>query len=757
MLGRSFLPEEEQRGGERVVVLSHSLWRNRFAGDSNIIGKTIVLDNFGRHSYQIVGIMPPGFNYPGASVWIASGCMHQNYAYRGSKSIHVIGRLKPGVTMEGAQAELSAIQKRIAEANPRLTRMGTEVKLLSFHEALTGNARSSLWILFGAVVLVLLIACANVANLLLARALARRKEMAIRAAVGAGRSRIVRQLLIESLALALTGGACGILLALWGTQLVIHFNAGSIPRVQEIGIDWPVLGFAVLLSMLTDLLFGLAPAWLSSRVDLNEALKGAGQQVGSSFARKRLFNSFTVAEVALALILLVGAGLLIQSFVRLQRVETGFDTVNILTVDVDMAGASYKNDTERRLFFRQLLERVRALPGVEAACGVSMIPDRGGGWTTPFWRTDRPTPSIEERGTVGIRPVTPGFLAAFAIPLLKGREFTESDGAGSTRVIMINQAFADLVFPNEDPIGKHINCEGVQEIIGVVANVKNSGLAGDTRPEVYGSYQQWWWPSAFLVVRTTCAPRSLAAVITSEARALNPDQPLMYFKTMEQFMSDATARPRFRSLLLLAREMPVSKAGEILGETDQRLWRMLFAHIKAAYAQLSMEQVVWVGADEMNRKKGHNYLTVFVDLLAKRVLFATEGKDAKTWEAFATALLEHNGHPKAVTQVAIDMSPAYRKGVAENFGNANVSFDKFHVVGQVVESVDEVRRAERSEPDRGELLEKARWLFLKNPENWTDKEGARWEELAAENLATGLAYQMRYTIQLRAEVGRVRS
>jgi transposase len=199
--------------------------------------------------------------------------------------------------------------------------------------------------------------------------------------------------------------------------------------------------------------------------------------------------------------------------------------------------------------------------------------------------------------------------------------------------------------------------------------------------------------------------------------------------------------------LLLAREMPVSKAGEILGETDQRLWRMLFAHVQAAYAQLSMEEVVWIGADEMNRKKGHNYLTVFVDLLAKRVLFATPGKDASTWEAFATALSEHNGHPKAITQVAIDMSPAYRKGAADNFGNATVSFDKFHVVGNVVEAVDEVRRAERAEPDRGELLDRARWLFLKNPENWTAKEGGRWEKLAGEDLATGLAYQMRLVFQ----------
>jgi putative ABC transport system permease protein len=550
ILGRSFLPAEDEAERERVVILSYRLWQNRFGGDSNIIGKSIVLDNFGRHSYQIVGIMPFGFDYPGSSLWLPAGHMHRNFAYRGSKSIHVVGRLKPGVALARAQAELSAIQKRIAEANPQLTKMGTQVKLVSFRDAMVRGARPSLLIFSAAVVLVLLIACANAANLLLARALGRRREMAIRSALGAGRWRIVRQLLSESLVLSLAGGTLGTALAVWGTKLVVHFHGGSLPRAAEIGVDLRTLGVTLLISAMTGVLFGLAPAWLASQTDFNEALKEGSQRMAGSGARAWLFNAFTVAEVALALMLLIGAGLLIQSFVRLQRVDPGFDTVNILTVDVDMAGSSYKSDAERRIFFRQLLERLRALPGVEAACGVSMIPDRGQGWTTPFWRTDRPTPPRDELGTVSIRPVTPGFLETYGITLLKGRELVESDTAESTRVIMVNKAFADLVFPNEDPVGQHINCDGVQEIIGVVANVKNSGLERETRPEVYGSYQQWWWPSAFLTVRTTSDPRSLASAITKEVRALNPDQPLMYFKTMEQFMSETTARPRFRSLLV---------------------------------------------------------------------------------------------------------------------------------------------------------------------------------------------------------------
>jgi predicted permease len=551
MVGRVFLPQEDQPGAARIVILSHDFWQRRFAGNPGIVGNTIVLDNFGRHAYQIVGVMPAGFDYPGSSVWIPAGHMHQNWGRRGTKAIHVVGRLKPGITIEQAQAELGAIQKRIAEANPQLNRMGTQVKVLSFHESMVQGVRASLWIFFGAVVLVLLISCANVANLLLARALGRCRELAIRVALGAGRWRIIRQLLIESLVLSLTGGVFGTLLAVWGTKLVVAFHAGSIPRAAEIAIDSRVLGFTLLVSIATGLLFGLAPAWFATNTDVNEALKEGGHQAAGGRSRNWLFNAFTVAQIALALMLLVGAGLLMQSFLRLQRVDPGFDTANVLTVDMDMAsGASYKSDVERRAFTRQLLEIIRALPGVGSACAVSMIPDRGQGWTTPYWRTDRPAPAGDEISSVSVRPVTPGFLTAYGITLLKGREFTESDTATSGKVIMINRALAELVFPGEDPVGKHLNCDGVQEIIGVIANVKNSGLQGETRPEVYGSYHQWYWPSAFLTVRTKSDPQSLRGAITVAVQTLNRDQPLMYFRTMQNYLAETTNRPRFRSLLL---------------------------------------------------------------------------------------------------------------------------------------------------------------------------------------------------------------
>ena len=549
-MGRGFLPEEGRPGAERVIVLSHRLWQRRFAGDLAIVGKTILLENFGRHAYQVVGVMPQGFRYAGPDLWVASGQMPMNFSRRGANSVHVIGRLKPGVTLQQAQAELSAVQKGIAETHPNLLRMGNSVGLLTFHEDIVRPVRESLFVFFGAVVLVLLIAGANVANLQLARALARRKEIALRTALGAGRLRIVRQLLVESVVLSLAGGAAGALLAVWGTRLVTRFSAETIPRIEEIGVDPRVLGFTVLLSAAAGVLFGLVPAWHASRTDVNEGLKEGGQQLAGGADRGRLFGAFTVAEVSLALTLLIGAALMIQSFVRLQRVDTGMDTARVLTVDVDMAGAAYPSDAERRVFFRQLLEQMNAVPGVEAACGVSMIPDRGSGWATPVWRTDRAEPPDEHKLSIGVRPVTPGFLKTYGIKLLKGRELSESDAAGTTKVAMVNQAFADLVFPGEEPVGRHIQCGAVHEIVGVIADVKNTGLAGKTRPEVYVSYHQWAWPSAFLTVRSRSDPESLAAAITQRVRAINPDQPLAYFKTMEQFLDEQTDRPRFRSLVI---------------------------------------------------------------------------------------------------------------------------------------------------------------------------------------------------------------
>lgn len=550
MLGRTFAEDEDNPGGARVVILSHRLWQRRFGGDPAILEKSILLENFGSHSYQVVGVMPTGFDYPAVSLWVAAGHMHQDYSRRGSSPLHVMGRLKPGVSLRQAELELGAIQRRIAETHPQILWMGTDVRLLSFHEAEVRGVRESLLIFLCAVLLVLFIACANVANLLLARALARRKEIAVRTALGAGRWRIIRQLLIESVTLSMLGGAAGVLLAVWGTKLVVYYSAGTIPRAGEVGVDLRALGLTVVVSTLTGLLFGLVPALQTGRINLTDGLKEGGQSLPGGTARRHTFSVFTVAQIALAVMLMIGAGLMMRSFARLQGVDPGFDTRNVLTVDVDMAGAAYESDVTRRVFFQQLLQQLRAVPGVEAACGVCMVPDRGDGWATAAWRADRPTPRSEQRRSVAVRPVTPGYLATYGIALLKGRELTDADTSDASRVVMVNKAFADAFFPNDDPVGRQIVCNGVHEIVGLVANVKNGGLAAQTKPEVYTSYLQWPWPSAFLSIRTKSDTLSLAPVITERVRALNPNQPLAYFRTMEEYVSEQKARPRFRSLVI---------------------------------------------------------------------------------------------------------------------------------------------------------------------------------------------------------------
>jgi predicted permease len=545
LLGRSFLPEEEERGAHRVIVLSHRLWQDRFGGDPAILGKSITLENQGRNAWTVIGVMPPGFDYPRCSLWVSAAHMPGDMARRGGALLQVIARLKPGVTVQGAEAQMNVIQARIYKEHSHLARhgkylaTGSRIKVEPMLEVVVGNARFSLLLFFIAVIFVLLIACANVANLLLARGLARGREMAIRTALGARRWRIIRQLLTESLLLSLMGAALG----------VLRFSDGSIPRIAEAAIDLPVLAFTLLVSVVTGLVFGLVPAWQSSQSDLNETLK-EGTQRAAGGARNQLSHAFTVAEMALALVLLIGAGLLVQSTMRLQRVDPGFDATRLLTVEVDMAAAAYPDDERRKIFFRELLERVRGVSGVEAACGVSMIPDRGNGWPTEYYRTDRPVPPVGEQPRVSVRAFTPDYLKTYGIRLLKGRDFSEADSATAPKVILINQAFADALFPGEDPVGRLIHCGGVKEIIGVIANVKNSGLAGETRPEVYVTYGQWGWPSCFLTVRASGNPLALSPLITEQVRKLNQNQPLTAFRTMDDYLDDATARPRFHSVLL---------------------------------------------------------------------------------------------------------------------------------------------------------------------------------------------------------------
>ena len=553
ILGRAFLPEEEVRGSRRVVVISHRLWQRLYNGDPAIIGKSISLENQGRYSYEIIGVMPQGFRFLGADVWVSCAHMPRLMTFRGGGGMHVLARLKPGISLERAQTEMNVIQSRIYAEYGYLTQqgqhlaIGPQIRLQPLLDSAVGHVRASLMIFSGAVAFVLLIACANVASLLLSRAVSRQREMAVRGALGASRWRIVRQLLCESMVLSLPGGIAGTLLASWGTKLVVKFSAGSIPRIDMVGIDFRVFLFAIVASLLTGLLFGLAPAWQSCRTDLNEALKKGAQRISSHL---RLRNAFTATQIALALVLLIGAGLLIRSFNRLQHVDIGFATDELLTVEITMMGANYQNADQRCVFLLRLMDEMRAIPGVEAVSAVSMVPDRPA-WNHAYARADRPMPPMPERARAGVRVAAPGFLKTFGIPLLRGREFTASDAPQSEKVVLVNEAFADKAFPGEDPLGKPINFEGeTREIIGVFANVKNTGLAGDTQPEILVNYRQWSFVSMFLTLRARSNPMALAPIVSEHVRALNPAQPLNYFRTMQSIIDETTARPRFRSLLL---------------------------------------------------------------------------------------------------------------------------------------------------------------------------------------------------------------
>ncbi|MCI0541424.1 MAG: ABC transporter permease [Verrucomicrobiales bacterium] len=540
ILGRSFLPEEEVRGSRRVVVISHRLWQRLYNGDPGIVGKTIALENRGRHTYEIIGVMPEGFRFPWADVWVSCAHMPRPMALRTGRGMHVVARLKPGVSLAHAETEMNVIQSRIHKEYGHLAQqgqnaaIGPHIRLQPLLDSTVGGVRSSLMVFLGSVGLVLLIACANVANLQLSRALSRQREIAVRAALGASRWRIMCQLLCEGIVLSLLGAVAGTLLAHWGTKLVVQFSAGTIPRIETVGIDVRVFFFAVVASLVTGILFGLAPAWQSSRTDFNESLKEGSQRVSSGLAHFRLRSAFTVTQVALALVLLIGAGLLIRSFHRLQNVETGFDTDELLTVEISMIGAAYENAEQRSVFLRRLIDEIKAAPGVEAAAAVGIIPDRPA-WPHGYARSDRPLPPEPERERAGVRVTTPGFLKTFGIPLLRGREFTESDTLQSEKVVLINQAFADKIFPGEDPLGKQIHCEGQsRQIIGVFGNVKNTGLAGSVafarilKTQLFGIGALD--PTTFLGVSVLLTCVALAACLIPALRAMrvNPMEALRH-------------------------------------------------------------------------------------------------------------------------------------------------------------------------------------------------------------------------------------
>jgi putative ABC transport system permease protein len=560
VIGRTFSSQEDQLGQDSVVLLSYGLWQRRFDADRSIVGKPITLD--GRNS-TVVGVMPPGFQFPGdtgtvlniftapaAQLWVPLALTPEAWSARSAHYLEVIGRLKSGVTPGQAQAEMNSIEQELVKQYPR-EYIGSDVNLVPLHAQVVGSFRSALFVLFGAVAFVLLIACANLANLLLARGASRRREVAIRSALGASRLRLVRQLTMESLALSSLGGMLGVLTAAWGISLLKLVLPDNFPRTADIHLDGPALIFTALASVATGLIFGLAPAVQVSRTHLTESLK-QGERGAEGFGRNRLRGALVVSEVALALIVLIGADLLLRSFVRLQAVDPGFKPDRLLTMEISLPDARYPAP-QRAAFFSQLLDRVRTLPGVESAGAIGHLPLGGDIESYALGVVGR-QPLPNEYANPSCHVVMPGYFEAMKIPLVEGRFFDEHDNAQSNHALIINEVVARNVFPNESPIGKRLQMgfNGFTgEIVGVVKRTNHLTLDFAPTEEVYTPYVQApLWSTLTLTVRTTSAPLPLARPVHELILAIDKDQPVSKIRTMDQVIEASVAAPRFRTLLL---------------------------------------------------------------------------------------------------------------------------------------------------------------------------------------------------------------
>ncbi len=549
LLGRTILPDDDKPGANRVAVLSYGLWQRRFAGDRDLVGRDITLDG---NNYTVVGIMPQSFAYPvTAQLWVPIALTPPQLQDM-SEFLTVIGRLKPGVTPGQAEGEMASISAEILKIFPEAASVGWHAIAVPFREVEVGDIRTALLVLLGAVGCVLLIACANVANLLLARAAGRQKEVAIRSAMGASRSRVVRQLLTEGVLLSLVGGSLGLLIGYWGIDVL----PALIPTEQrlaflKIDVDHNVLLFTLAVSVLTGLIFASAPAVQSARAAIGETLKEGGR-TSSVSGHHRFRTGLVIAETALALVLLIGAGLLIRSFTRIQQSNHGFDPQQVLTLQLALPQPKYKEEVRQVQFFDQLVHRVSTLPGVEAAGITSMLP-LDANWTNSFFIEGRSiTPGPHAHAAI----VSPQYFAAMRIPLLKGRVFSESDTATASKVAIIDQTLADTYLAGENPLGRRIALASPgqpvwREIVGVVTPVKHADpLSKETKGQLYLPYEQAPQPVMSLAVRAAGDPTALAGAIRNEVLQVDPEQPISQVKTMEQALDTFVAQPRFNMVLL---------------------------------------------------------------------------------------------------------------------------------------------------------------------------------------------------------------
>jgi predicted permease len=569
LLGRDFDAQEDRVGTSRIAMISGGLWKRRFGGASDVIGKAVTLSG---QSYTVIGVVPAGFRFLGtADVYTLLGqwdevLAHSREAHPG---LRVVGRLKPGVTREQAEADMKSVAAQLAQAYPKSNAQHS-VTIRPLAQEIVGDVRPALMVLLGAVGFVLLIACANVANLLLARSTTRRREMAIRAAIGASQSRMIRQLLTESVLLALGGGALGLLLARWGTQAVVAAIPGGLPRMENIGVDVWVLAFTLAVSVATGVIFGLAPALQISRLDLHTTLQEGSR--GSTEGQHGLRSVLVVAEVAASLVLLIGAALMLKTMWQLGRVNPGFNPRNLLTFSVGLNPASRTAPDRIRVAYRELAREVQALPGVQAAGSVDIVPLTDSDDELPFWVSGRPRPNSQSDMLWALNyTVDPGYLRAMDIPLLHGRFIGDTDTKESTPVVVIDEVMAKSLFPHEDPIGQSIRIavpEGMGpgldqpiQIVGVVGHVKHFGLDADAKSkiqyQVYLPFAQM--PDQVLpviasfitvLVRTTVDPLSLAGAVRRTVSKGGSDQSVFAVRTMKQIVSDSVADRRFSMLLL---------------------------------------------------------------------------------------------------------------------------------------------------------------------------------------------------------------
>ena len=550
MLGRGFTLDNEKPGQDQVTVLSYDLWQRRFAGDPGIIDKTIVLNG---KATQVVGVMAKDVSLPqAAELWMpinfdATADMKQRKAH----FIRPVGRLKPGVTVMQAQADMDVIAAQLEKQFPD-SNTGWGLRLVSLREQLLGGSTTYVFILFGAVGLVLLIACANVANLLLVRAAARQKEIALRTALGASRLRIIRQMITESVLLAIVGGALGVLLARAGVDLLVSLSQDVIPRTVPVRVDATVLLFTFLISLVTGVLFGLAPALRTLQVNLIESLKEGVRGGGENTLKTRTRGLLVIGESALAVMLLIGAGLLVRSLIALQNVNPGFEPNNVMTARLDLARSKYDTPEKRANFLSDLQTRVGNLPGVETVGLISELPLSGQPNDMPFTVEGRPTASPNDSFGADWRRINQNYFNALRIPLLRGRNFTEQEVRQNDPVVIVSQALVDQVFPNEDPLGKRlilpIDENKRFEIIGLVGDIRHRSLAGQPFSTMYFPTIQTGFTN--IVIRTNTDPTSIAAGVRREVLAIDPEQPIAAVRPMSALVEQSVAGQRYQTMLL---------------------------------------------------------------------------------------------------------------------------------------------------------------------------------------------------------------